>query len=68
MVSSYLPYREIAVSTQTERPRMIFEENSGLSIVVPHDQIQETVKIAADKLDARRAPLQDTKEKPQDGS
>ena len=25
MVSSYLPYQEIAVSTQTERPRMIFE-------------------------------------------
>ena len=37
MVSSYLPYREIAVTTQTERPRMIFEENSGLGIVVPHD-------------------------------
>ena len=25
MVSSYLPYKEIAISTQTERPRMIFE-------------------------------------------
>ena len=49
MVSSYLPYQEIAVSTQTDRPRMIFEENSGLGIVVPHDLIQETVEIAVDK-------------------
>ncbi len=52
MVSNYLPYQEIAVSTQTGRPRMIFEENSGLGRVVPHDLIQETVKIATDQLDS----------------
>ena len=45
MVSSYLPYREVAVSTQTERPRMIFEENSGLGVAVPHDLIKETVEL-----------------------
>ena len=50
MVSAYIPYREIAVSTQTDRPRMIFEENSGLGVVVPHDLIHETVKSAVDKL------------------
>ena len=44
MVSSYLPYQEIAISTQTNRPRMIFEENSGLGVVVPHDAIVETIK------------------------
>ncbi len=49
MVSSYLPYQEIAVSTQTKRPRMIFEENSGLGIVVPYDDIMETVKTAIAK-------------------
>ena len=43
MVSSYLPYQETAVSLQTERPRMIFEENSGLGVVVPIDVIQETI-------------------------
>ena len=52
MVSSYLSYQEIAVSTQTERPRMIFEENSGLGIVVPHDLIEETVKIASESPDS----------------
>lgn len=46
MVSSYLTYREVAVSRQTGRPRMIFEENSGLAIVVPRDVIQEAVEIA----------------------
>ena len=49
MVSSYLPYQEVAVSTQTDRPRMIFEENSGLGITVPRDLIQETVELADQK-------------------
>ena len=49
MVSSYLPYREVAVSAQTKRPRMIFEENSGLGIVVPYDVIRETIEIAVNK-------------------
>ena len=56
MVSSYLPYQEIAISTQTERPRMIFEENSGLGVVVPHDLIQETVKVAINTLASTRSP------------
>ena len=50
MVSSYLPYREVAVSTQTGLVRMIFEENSGLAIVVPHDVILEAIQVAVDKL------------------
>ena len=50
MVSAYIPYQEIAVSTQTDRPRMIFEENSGLGVVVPHDAITETIKAAVGKL------------------
>ena len=44
MVSSYLPYREVAVSEQTGRPRMIFEENSGLAVVVPPDVIREAAE------------------------
>lgn len=50
MVSSYLPYQEVAVSQQTGLPRMIFEENSGLGIVVPHDTIKETIEVALEKL------------------
>ena len=46
MVSSYLPYRDVAISSQTKRPRVIFEENSGLAVVVPVDQIHETLEQA----------------------
>ena len=50
MVSSYLTYSEVAVSQQTGRPRMIFEENSGLGIVVPHNVIEEAVEFAVEQL------------------
>ena len=49
MVSAYLPYREVAISQQTGRSRMIFEENSGLATVVPNHIIQETIDIAVSK-------------------
>lgn len=43
IVHSYLPYQDIAVSNQTRRPRIIFEENSGLAAVHSVDQIEETI-------------------------
>mgnify|MGYP001606595290 CR=1 FL=1 len=33
IVGSYLPYQEVAISQQTSRPRVIFEENTGLSTI-----------------------------------
>jgi len=35
MVSSFIPYSDVAVSMQTKRPRVVFEENSGLANLVP---------------------------------
>ncbi len=49
MVSGYLPYTEIASSPQTGRPKIVFEENSGLAEVVPIDAILKTVSIAANR-------------------
>ena len=46
MVSSYIPYDDIAVSPQTGRPRVVFQENSGLVRVVPVDAIDETIEHA----------------------
>jgi hypothetical protein len=43
IVSSYLPYTEVAVSQQTRKPRIVFEENSGLSEVFPVESIQQTI-------------------------
>jgi hypothetical protein len=43
MVSSYLPYEEAAVSEQTGRRRVVFEENSGLASVIPIDFVQDCI-------------------------
>ena len=39
--SGYIPYEEIAISLQTGKPRIIFEENTGLSQVWSTDLIKE---------------------------
>lgn len=46
MVSSYIPYEEIAISAQTGKPRMVFQENSGLAKIVPYEHIYETCMLA----------------------
>ena len=43
IVYSYLLYKDVAYSLQTKQPRVVFEENSGLSQVHPVDFIQETI-------------------------
>lgn len=49
IVKSYVPYRDVAISMQTRRPRVIFEENSGLAAVHPVDYIEETINFALDR-------------------
>lgn len=44
VVAGYVPYKEIAVSVQTQEPRVEFTENSGLSVVFPVDAIDEIAK------------------------
>ncbi|RDV05531.1 S1 family peptidase [Undibacter mobilis] len=43
VVTSYKPYTDVAVSPQTGRPRIAFEENSGLAEVLPIDYVDETI-------------------------
>jgi hypothetical protein len=43
IVSSYIPYREQAISKQTNRTRIIFEENSGLAMVMNAHTIYELI-------------------------
>lgn len=43
IVTSYLLYEDIAVSLQTNKPRVVFQENSGLTQVVPVDSIIEAM-------------------------
>jgi hypothetical protein len=44
VISAYIPYQDIAISQQTGRPRIIFEENSGLAIAYTVDCILETIE------------------------
>jgi len=46
IVASYLPYQDVAISQQTRRPRVIFEENSGLGSAFPVDYIEDLVRKA----------------------
>lgn len=43
IVRSYLPYADLAISPQTHRPRISFEENSGLAEILPIDYIDEAI-------------------------
>ena len=40
---AYLVFRGEAISAQVGRPKVIFEENSGLAPVIPVDRIDETI-------------------------
>lgn len=53
IVSAYVPYQDVAISAQTNRPRVIFEENTGLAVIVPVDKILEVVDIADSSVLAR---------------
>lgn len=44
IVCSYLTYKDVAVSRQTGRDRVIFEENSGLAAAHPVDFIEEIIQ------------------------
>jgi hypothetical protein len=43
IIGAYIPYREFAISMQTKQPRIMFEENTGLSIVWPVVLINEII-------------------------
>lgn len=45
VVSSYIPYLDTAVSQHTQRPRVVFEENSGISNVVPVSMLVELLEL-----------------------
>ncbi len=44
VIKGYIPYLDVAVSQQTNRARITFEDNSGLSLVEPVDSILETIE------------------------
>jgi hypothetical protein len=47
VIGSYLPYEDMAISTQTGLPRVIFPENTGLSKVWSASFLSQIVNSAA---------------------
>ena len=47
IIGQYIPYQEVAISTQTGRPRVVFEENTGLSKVWSVTFIRELLESSA---------------------
>lgn len=45
MVKAYVPYRDVAVSRQTGRERVVFEDNSGLARAHPVDHVLDAVAL-----------------------
>jgi len=43
VVAGYVPYNDVAVSAQTQKPRVIFQENSGLAVAYPIDYLNEVI-------------------------
>jgi hypothetical protein len=57
MVDAYQPYREYAISPQTQENRVTFEENSGLATILPVDYIIDAIvadAIVSDGLGRRK--------------
>lgn len=46
IVAGYVPYRDVAISSQTKQPRIVFEENSGLASVFPLDYVDDVIRAA----------------------
>jgi Trypsin-like peptidase domain len=53
IVKSYVPYTDVAISAQTKRPRITFEENSGLTAVEPVDAVIATANLALKRIKNR---------------
>lgn len=66
IVKAYVPYTDMAISQQTQRPRILFEENSGLAAVESVDSIIETVELAARRLEGRAAQARSRAKKRQE--
>ena len=66
MVAGFLPWTDVAVSGQTGRARVTFEENSGLASIIPADFVRETVNAFHASNPGATPPTGDITEAPPD--
>jgi S1-C subfamily serine protease len=71
LVHAYVPYIDAAISQQTGRPRVIFEENSGLARVESVDRILEAcaaAQVAWDLRTTQQSPSPQSQDEAQSGA
>jgi hypothetical protein len=61
LIGEYIPYQEYAFSSQTNRPRVIFEENTGISLVWSASLIREMARTKAAREQIARVTATDCK-------
>lgn len=61
LIGEYIPYQELAFSGQTQRPRVIFEENTGISLVWSATLIKEVARSKAAREQIARVKQADAK-------
>ena len=65
IVAAYVPYRDYAISAQTNQVRIVFEENSGLAAVYPVDAIEGAIEQHLLALPAEPDPAEEPDAVPQ---
>ncbi len=43
IIGAYIPYDDIAISVQTQKPRVVFQENSGIAVIWSIDFINDII-------------------------
>jgi hypothetical protein len=56
VITAYIPYREVAISSQTKQPRVMFEENPGIASVVSSGRIRELLDVISKKFQQSVVP------------
>lgn len=56
IVKAYLPYNDVSISQQTQLPRVVFTENSGLALAHPVDCIETAIEVHRATLPPGEAP------------
>ena len=64
VVRAYVPYQDMAYSRQTGRPRVIFEENSGLTEVLSVDLVDQVAKLEHERMKAALATARESAQSP----
>jgi len=62
VVAQSLTYRDVAISLQTKRPRVVFEDNSGLASIVPIQYVVDLIQSLQPSPDTEKLKVSQSEE------